>query len=307
MESEGWTNPAPMPAGSAPRRRRRGVWIAIVVAATVLVGLMGGGAYLVAGTIIAANDRVTTDRVLEQSRSDNDKVASLVKAPDLQSDLNGNVDYAKVRSGLEANRAGIATGKATLAAGRLRLQQAAARVRSDSASFLVVPQRGAMERDRERLEAVTTAFTAADAALSVADDQLQFNMALVAATEMFDQVGAKLNADDVAGTLALYGQLDTAVQQVVELAKSASIPEQLRILATALQSTAADVKKVVQAVQAKDLRTATALEPKLDSDEKALNTFDENAAKAQAAQIFQPYRARYETALRAAGFRVAEV
>ena len=43
---------------------------------------------------------------------------------------------------------------------------------------------------------------------------------------------------------------------------------------------------------------------RVNADQKALESFDENAAKTQTQQIFQPLQSRYENALRSAGFKV---
>lgn len=301
MNTEPGTQAAWGPVGPASRRRRIWPW---VVAAIALVVVLGGGAYVAAGVGIAVSDRTAAERVVDQVRQDNDKVASLVKAPDLQADVSGNTDINKLRADIGGYRARITAAKATLAADMPRLDQAASKLRSDSGSFLLMPQRGSLDHERNRLEALAAAFRSADQALGVADQQLQFVDSLLATSALFSQVGDKLNADDPAGALALYGQVDPAMQQLAELAKNPHIPQQLQTLANTFATTAADVKKLVQAGQAKDANTANALTIRLQADEKALNGYDEKAAQAQATQILQPYVTRYETAMKEAGIKV---
>lgn len=287
-----------------PPRRRTGLRIVVALGVIVLLGLVGGGAYLVAGFAIASGDRLAADRALEQARTDNNRVAALVKTPDLKTGTGADADVTRLKSDLDAYRARIAPARASLTADMPRLRQASDKLRSDRGSFLLAPQRPALDQERQRVEAAMTALTAADQALTVADQQLAFSDALLAAAQLFEQVGEKLDANDLKGALAMYGQLDAAVAQVVELAKGTSIPQQLQSLATAFANTAADVERLVRAVQANDLRSMKALTPRVDADEKALESFDEKTAQAQAEEIFKPYQARYEAALKSAGFKL---
>lgn len=294
----------PLPVSQAPRRRT-GLWVAVAIGLVVLLVLVAGGAYLVIGAAVAGGEKLAADRVLERARQDNNAVFTLITPPNLGGGVSGSdADLAKLKSDLDAYRGKIGPARTTLAGDMPQLREQSSKLGSDENSFLLAPQRATLDGERQRLQAALTAFTNADQALVIADDQLRFASALMSAAELFSQVGNKLTANDLAGALAVYGQLDPAMQQVVQLAKSPNIPKQMQTLTTALATTAADIKQLVQAVRARDLRTVNALTPKIDADQKALESFDENAAKTQTEQIFQPYKSRYEAALKSAGFKV---
>lgn len=295
----------PLPVSQAPRRRT-GLWVALALGLVVLLVLAAGGAYLVIGAAVAGGDKVAAERVLERARQDNNAVFTLIAPPNLGGGVAGsNADLAKLKGDLDAYRAKIGPARTTLAGDMPQLRAQAGKLGADESSPLLAPQRATLESERQRVQGAMTAFTSADQALVVADEELRFASALASAGELFVQLGDKLTANDVAGALALYGQLDPAMQQVVQLSKSPNIPQQMQTLTTALATTAADIKQLLQAVRARDLRTVNALTSRIDADEKALESFDENAAKTQTEAIFQPYKSRYEAALKNAGFKIA--
>ncbi|HEY4028354.1 MAG TPA: hypothetical protein VGO86_18150, partial [Candidatus Dormibacteraeota bacterium] len=72
----------------------------------------------------------------------------------------------------------------------------------------------------------------------------------------------------------------------------------------ALQTTSADMKSFLQAVQRRDQRAVLALQPKLDADTKALDSLGTSGVDTYERTLMQPYIDRYDSGMRAAGFTV---
>lgn len=311
MSYESFAEYGRMPVPPGPRTRRRG--LRLIIAAVAVLGLVvvALGGYLAAGVAIANADRQQAARALEQARQDNNQLASLVKAPDVGPTAFGSSsqDLTKLESEVQAYDARLPPAKTRLAASATRLHAASDTLQSESGNVLVAPERSSLAAERKRLESVITAFGAADEIMTIGDELLQYEASLIHASAVFIQVTDKLTTNsDAAGALAMYPQLDSATQRMVQLAKGPHIPPQFRSLTTNFAAAMPDFKRFIQAVQARDNRTVIALGPKLEDEMNGLidaaNKLDDKTVQATVQQLFQPYVDRYNAGLRAAGIQV---
>jgi hypothetical protein len=298
-QSQPYGQHRPFEARPAPRASRAGriIW----VVAAVLVALLAVGGYLAAGFVVAASDRQTAEALVEHARNDNNQISSLVKKlPSPPSSASSAQDLSQSKTAVAGIAATFDRERGVVNSDLPRLHRASATLQSQSGSLLVVPERGSLDKERSRVDAVVTAFLAARAVLQIGGDQMR------ALSSIFDAESVLLGTiqqQDVARALAAYPQVESKVQQAVTLSKALNVPPQIQALATSMGTLAADFKQFLQAQQSKNFNALQRSAAKVQADADGF-AFDDKGFNAYETNLFKPYQDRYNQALRQAGFTV---
>jgi hypothetical protein len=289
----------------APSARRRPIAPFVWGGVIVLVVVVAVGGYLAAGLAAAAGDRRAAEAVVEKARVDNNQISGRVtQAQSLPSPLGGAQNLAQVKAGVDVLESQIKRADQTVVSDLPSLRQSSAALLDQEGSVLVLLQRGALNQERSRVDAVVTAFSAADACLKVASDQMTFVSSMLDAEMAMLSATQHLNDQDITGAVAAFPAVNAKMQQAVTLSRGKDIPPQLQTLMSSLSTLSADMTQFVQAVQAKDQRAVQTLSTKIDADANATANFDQQGFDAFETQLFKPYQDRYEKALRQVGFTV---
>jgi hypothetical protein len=292
----------PVEAGPTPRPSHLGRILGIVAA--LLVVVLAAGGYLAAGFVTAASDRQAAQAVIEQARTDNNRISGLMKTvPTGPTSASSSPDLAKSKIAVDGIAANFDHDRGLVTADLPRLRQAAATLQSQSEGLLVAPERGSLDQERGRVGAVVTAFSAARDGFQIAGDQMRLVSSMLDAEIALDSV---LQEQDPARALAAYPQAEGKLQQAVALSKAPNTPPQAGTLMAALATLAADFKQLLQAAQAHNLSAAQNAQAKVTTDTDALANFDQKGFDTFETNLFKPYQDRYDQALRQAGFTVTE-
>jgi hypothetical protein len=293
----------PSDRGRVYRERRLApfAWIGIV-----LLLVLAGGAYVFAGKAAGDADRQAAELVLQQARQDNGLVYGLMKTvPSPPSSINGAQDLPHAKGAVDKVAASLRHAHLVVNSDLSRLRRAGATVQARSGGILVLSQRGPLDQERGRVDSVVTGFSVAGEYLQVAENQMRFTSSMLDAEIALVGVIALVQQQNMAGALELYPQVDGKVQAAIALSGGRFIPPQMLDPVNTLSTLAADFKRVIQAAQARDLRTIQALQPQLAAEANALGHYDQQGLDAYEASLFKPYQERYRRALRQAGFTLA--
>jgi hypothetical protein len=278
------------------------VWIGVAV----LLVLAGGSAYVVAGRAAGDADRQAAELVVQQARQDNGLIYGLMKTvPSPPRSINGAQDLPHAKGAVDQVAAALRHGHVVVNSDLPRLRRAGATVQAQSGGILVLSQRGPLDQERGRLDSVVTGFSVAGEYLQVAEDQMRFTSSMLDAEIALVGVVALVQQQNMAGALELFPQVDGKVQAAIALSGGRYIPPQMLAPVNTLATLAADFKQVIQAAQARDLRTIQALQPQIGAEANALGQYDQQGLDSYEASLFGPYQARYRQALRQAGFKLA--
>jgi hypothetical protein len=248
--------------------------------------VLAGGAYVVAGKAAGDADRQAAELVLQQARQDNGLVYGLMKTvPSPPSSINGAQDLPHAKGAVDKVAAALRHAHLVVNSDLPRLRRAGVTVQAQSGGILVLSQRGPLDQERGRVDSVVTGFSVAGEYLQVAENQMRFTSSMLDAEIALVGVIALVQQQNMAGALELYPQMLDPVNT--------------------LSTLAADFKRVIQAAQARDLRTIQALQPQLAAEANALGHYDQQGLDSYEASLFKPYQERYRRALRQAGFTLA--
>ena len=271
-------------------------------AAVVVAGAAGAYALGSAGVAAGAAES-NANAALESVGSHSDAIGASLDAGGL--DTPGSPpDYATARRAANDFVTRIAAALATVAADQARLRSARAHLDTQSAGALALPYRPGLDHQRARVGAMISALDAAGAALAIEQDQMRTLAALFDALSDLAVLTTREQQGDLAGSLAVFPGLDAKLEAAARLAQSPSNPPQLQKVLAGLLATSADLHEFLQAVQRNDRVAADSIQPLLDADASAVGSFDQADMAAYEQTLLQPYRDRYESGARAAGFSV---
>ncbi len=231
----------------------------------------------------------------------NDAHASLRRLPAF--DLTGaNPDFARARQSADQYALQLDRYRRTVEADRLRLIRDRDRLADGAFGLPSLPFRGILDQQRARVQSMLSALDAEDAALKILEDQMQALAAAFDVMRDFTTVFGDLSRQDVPGALAVFPGLDGKIQTAAKRAARRDTPPQVQKLVTGLQAFSMDFHGFLQAVQRGDPGAAQALEPRLEADAAAVETFDGPGLDAYERTLLQPYEDRFNSGVRAAGF-----
>ena len=287
--------------GPARQRIARLVW----VGAAVLIMMLAVGGYLAAGIAMSATDRQAAEVVLEKALTDNNQIARTM--PTGQTSVSGSRAPAQAKATMDGLASAYKQAQATVASDLPRLRQASAALRDQSHSLLVVPQRGSLDDERARVDAVVIAYSAAGDLFQVASDQMGAYSSIFDAVVALGSLVPTINSQDVHGALAAFPDLKAKVQQAVTMSKGRNVAPQMQTLIDSLATFVADLEQLLQADQAGDFSAVEALGTRVQADSDAIGRFDQTGFDTYESTLFKPYEDRYVAALTRAGFKVTMV
>lgn len=290
-------------AGAVPPLRRAAPLVGTVVA--VLVVILASGGYLAAGAVTAGIDRQAAEVVVGAVVSDNNQFAqAMAKVSSPAGFTSVSQDPAQANAAMDGITSDLRQAHGTVTADLARLRRAGTVLRDQSGGILVVTQRGSLDQERARVDAVTTAFSAQRDALQVASDQIVVFSAMLDAAIALDGVTPILNRQDNQGALAAMPPVDAKMQRAVTLSKGSNVAPQMQALIGSMATFVTDLEQFLHAAQAGDVGALEALATRLQRDGDATANFDQAGFDAYESSLYKPYEDRADAALRRAGFKV---
>jgi hypothetical protein len=270
------------------------LWVAV---ASVLV-------YLVSSTAVAS-DRARSDSIalLESVRTHaNDARAALEAVPtfDLSST---NPDFAAARQTSDQYASELTADRTAVQGDEVRLRADRDRLVIQAAGPVALPFRPTLDHERLRAEGLLSALQAEDAALKIVVDQMKTLSAIFDAAGDFSVVLVDhVEQRDLKGALALFPALEAKLMTAAGAAGGRTTPPQIQKLVSGMQTLAADLDAFLRAAQSGNLVAALALAPRVQADSTALQSFDSQGLDTFEQTLLQPYKDRFDSGVRAAGF-----
>jgi hypothetical protein len=279
--------------------------IAVFGAIAMLVA--GVAAYLLGSAFVSARAaQVDSNRVLDAARAHTFQIHDSLKAPNFKNLGSGSAqDVKTAKSTVDDYLSRIDEASGTVAADHAKLATSDGKLQSALGNPWSMPFRSGLQDQHNRMTSVLSALDASSNGLQIERDQVRAMSALFDALQDFVTVSDDAGRHDVAGAITAMQGVQQKLQNASQLAQGPNSPPQLQQLLANFQKTAADMQTLLQAVQHNDLKGINAVAPKLDADEKALNSFDEKGFDAYDQKLIQPYQDRYDAGWKAAGFHLA--
>jgi hypothetical protein len=276
----------------------------LAVVGAVVVVVVGLGAYFVGSAAFATRSaQAEASASLEKVRTHTFQLESSLSAPSF--DLTGtSPDYTKAKQTADAYLTQTDNANTMIRADQSALRANADRLAARATGVFALPFRASLDHERARVEAMLSALDAASAGLAIETSQMKTVSAAFDAFKEFGALTDRLQKQDINGGLAVFPTLDAKLQAAATLAQAPSVPPQIRTEMHDLQTTSADMKTYLQAIQRRDRAGAATALTRLDADVKALDTVDQTGVDAYERTLLQPYRDRYDSGVRAAGFTV---
>jgi len=271
----------------------------------VLVVVLAAGGYLAAGLVVAAADRQAAEVVLSEVIADNNRIAhTMVTLSSPGTPTAVTQDAGPAKTAVDGFATDFRQVQGTVASDLARLRQTSAALRDQSGSPLVITQRGSLDQERSRADAVITAFSAAMGALQVGLDQMNDESAMLDAASALEAVMPMINRQDFHGALAALPAVDAKMQRAVTLSKGENVAPQMQAMTGAMATFVAVLEQFLRAAQSGDISATQATGTKLQGDADAVGRFDQAGFDAYESGLFKPYEDRYVTALQRVGFKV---
>jgi hypothetical protein len=276
--------------------------LAVVGALAVIV--VGVLAYLVGSTAVASN-RARSDSIalLESVRTQaNEAQAALRALPPFDVSAT-NPDFAKAKQTADEYDTRLGGYRTTVLADEVKLQADRDRLMNQATGVLALPFRSSLDHERLRAEGLLSALKAEDTGIQILQQQMRAVSAIFDAEGNFYVLLADhLDKQDIGGSLALFPALNGKLQTAAQAAATQSMPPQAQKLVGDMQKLSTDLNAFLQAAQRHDSRTVLALEPKVQTDITALESFDAAGLESYERTLLQPYEDRFDSGVRAAGF-----
>jgi hypothetical protein len=188
-------------------------------------------------------------------------------------------------------------------ADELRLQADGDRLRNQATGVLELPFRPSLDHERLRAEGLLSALRAEDTSLLIEQDQMKAASAIFDAEgDFYTLITDHVDKQDIGGSLALFPGLDSKLAAAAQVSAGQNRPPQLQKLVAEMQTLSTDLASFLRAAQRGDRSTALSLEPKVEADSTALQSFDSQGLDAYERTLLQPYEDRFDSGVRAAGF-----
>ncbi|HEX6349407.1 MAG TPA: hypothetical protein VF160_08465 [Candidatus Dormibacteraeota bacterium] len=273
-----------------------------VAAVMVLAIVVGAGlvAYSLAGV---AQSHQAAMAVLESAREHNNAIHDSLTDPALAAELDNAATVRDAKAAMDDNRAKLGGGIRTVESQLVELRDERDKLRRATGDPLLFTGRSQLNGDRSRVEAATNAFESADHFLTTVDGHLRVFSAMLQALVEWDNINQFISNQDFSGALALMPQLKQQLQATATTAQGAQVPPPLAALISALTHAADDLNQALAAKQAGDVATVARLVPALQADAQTVSaSYDGQAVSDYEHKLLDPYRARYESEMKRAGF-----
>lgn len=298
----GAVSEAPPPAESPVVARKpagRKPWIAggaVALVAAIVVG------YLLAGAAVASNGLSASDKALQSTFSHQNQVISTLEENPLKTiNLNtNNPDLTGAKTALDAFAPKIKSAQALVNADLTALRSAQESAQSGSQSPFTLAQRAALDQKVKRTRAAILGLLSAQRGLNAGAQAVTFLQSLMLSLSDLDALGNALNKNDIAGAAAIVPRLQQEFATTVSSVQQTDLPPQLTQLTQGLNALVADIKSLIDAVQANDSAGATRSLTQMESDLKVISGFDEAGANSWIDQLNSQLRDTYNTQMKVA-------
>jgi hypothetical protein len=273
---------APAPVGGRRRSGRRSLIIGgIVLVFLLIIGYVLGGAAAAGGPVGRADSALHT-----AISHNNDTVDSFNNDPFNGIDFSSSsVDIATVKAAVATDKQKIAKWQAQVSRDRTALQQ----VRPDlKISLLTLPERGTLDRHRQRVEAALSALTTAQKGIDLSMKEFAFFDPFLDAMAGFEAIGKAGTANDLAGVKAQLPATGANMKKAVDLAQPPAVPAEFATGLKSIQQVLNDLQALIAAVDANDAAAAQKADAALGADVAVLDKYDWKSVDAASKALFQP-------------------
>lgn len=282
---------------------RKALAVAAVVGILVVAGLAYfGGRALAAGADAQNRANAALQGTGNHALDYDNGLRLATNAPMPRFDSSSSPDFTKIKQAsdsvlakLDQVRMGIRSDQSSLGAAGVELQAA-------GRNPLVAPLRSGLDRSQRRVGSMMAALDAADTALGFERDAIQAVSALMDEMNDYAVLEDKEGTGDVAASLSVFDTLDPKVQTALQSVEHPNIPADEVAFVRSLATLIADEKAVLQATQAGDGNRVSVALAAYDTDSAALLRVDTDQINGEETTILQPYKDRYESGMKAAGF-----
>src|SRR3989442_13813061 len=239
---------APEPAPDNGRRRSGRRWLIIGGIALVFLLVIG---YVLGGAAAASGPIARADSALHTAVSHNNEMVDSFsndpfKGIDLKSD---NPDIPAAKTAVATDKQKVAQWQAEVSSDRAALQN----VRPDlTGSLFTLPERGTLDRHRQRVEAALSALTTAQKGIDLYTKEFAFVDPFLEAIAGFDAIGKAGTANDLAGVKAQLPGTGASMQKAIDLAQPPAVPAELVPALKSIQQVLNDLQSLVTADNAKN-------------------------------------------------------
>jgi hypothetical protein len=280
-----------------------------LIAAFGAIAILAAGvaAYLLGSAFVSARSaQLDSSRVLDAAGTHSIQIHDSLNAPDFTQATSGSTpDFKAAKRVADDYVSRLDQATTTVTADHDKLAASDGKLRSMLGNPWAMPFRSGLQDQHNKVTSVLSALDAGSSGLQIERDQMRTASALFDSFADFETITDAVGRKDVAGALRAMPSLQQKLKNANQLAQGPNNPPQLQQLLVNLQKTATDLQAFLQAAQRNDLKSANALLPKLDADDKALQAFDEKGFDTYDKKLIQPYRDRYDAGWKAAGFRMA--
>jgi hypothetical protein len=280
LAAEGPPPPVPEVARRGSARR----WLIIGAIAVVFLLIIG---YVLGGAAAASGPVARADTALHTAIShNNDTVDSFKNDPFNGIDFSSSsVDVATVKAAAATDKQKVAKWQAQVSSDRTALQQ----VRPDlMSSLLTLPERGTLDRHRQRVEAALSALNSAQKGIDLYAKEIAFVDPFLDAMSGFEAIGKAGTANDLAGMKAQLPATGANMQKAIDLAQPPAVPAEFGAALKAIQQVLNDLQALVAAVDGNDAAAAQKAAAALDADAAIVDKYDWKSVDAASKALFQP-------------------
>lgn len=285
---------------------RRASWVmpVILLVVVLLILIIGVGGYFVAGAAVGAGEDNHAVATLESARKHNNQINDALNAPKLPDTLSSSADISQAKSALSSYVTALNDANKTLDSDLKSLNDENSRLKGDQSNPLLLPEKSRLDRDRERVAGMVSAFNNAKSAFNILQGQIPVIQSLVDVVDGFNSLQPFIDKQDWQGALNVMNQLDPKLQSLVTAASGSNIPPDFSNGVKVLKKFGDDFKRFLQAVVSNDFATAEGMSSTLDADVKGLDSFNASGIDTYEDNLLKPYKDAYEAGLKKAGFTV---
>ena len=258
----------------------------------LLIGYVLGGAAAAAGPVGKA------DKALRNTVDHENTVVDVLNQDPLKGlDLSSTGNIPQAKAAMTAYKQKLNRVEPTVSADRAALQSARPRLQS---SLLTLPEQATINHDRQRVDAALAALRSAQRGIDISKKQVDFLNAVFDAAASFDELGKRMQANDLSGTASQIPATSDSVKKAMALAQPPDVPTAFMPFLKAMQQAADDLQKFIAAVQAGDAAGVQKYLAAVEADGNALGATDQNSIDKAENNLFQPLIDNYNAQMKIA-------
>jgi hypothetical protein len=287
---------AEAPAGAPAAPQRRGSrWLVIGGIAIILVLVVG---YVLGGAAAAAGPVGNADKALRSTVDHENTVVDVLNQDPLKGiDLSNTTDIPQAKAAMTAYKQKLSHVEPTVSSDRAALQSVRPQLQP---SVLTLPEQGTINHDQRRVDAALAALQSAQRGIDISKKQVDFLNAVFDAAANFDELGKRMQANDLSGSASQLPATSDSVTKAMALAQPPDVPTAFMPLLKTMRQAADDLQKFIAAVQAGDNAGIQKYLAAVEADSNALGATDQNAIDKAENDLFQPLIDNYNAQMKIA-------